>query len=258
LIPQGIGDKLYDVKAAGRVWTLHHGGATRIADALEAISVAQLEDPDQRHIFEDYLAGDLSAAQATWMLGAIGQFPKIGAREITGRPARFVSLLQEWARFMAVAGARGLVVMLDELDVEYAFFPTRWRERRTELLCELRSLGESDAPLVIALGSAPSGASIPAWGDPVQDILNLLDGVITHIRVPQPSREDLRKLFQKLVALYAEAYEDPKLLTADALKPMCDDILESYRRNPGAVPRHMVRRSIEQLDILSNMLAGGA
>lgn len=250
--PQSITDKLYEVKRLDTIWRLREVGADRLADVLEAVSAEKLEDPDYCHLLEDYLAGELSASQAEQALWPARRLPKITARDVANRGARFVSLLEEWSRFMRATGAQGLVVILDEVDVEYAYLPWLWRERRNDLLDHLRTLSSSESRLLVAFGSAPSGAAMPPADDPVKDIQTRLAGILACVKVPSPGGAELRALFQRIVQMYADAYpNDAAIQNPDMLAQILDGILEEYQIQPGAVPRFMVRKSIEFLDVLS-------
>lgn len=250
--PQSVADKLHEAKKAATVWRLREVGADRLAEVLEAVSVEQLEDPDYCHVLEDYLAGELSASQAEQALWPARRLPRIAARDVASRSARFVSLLEEWSRFMKLTGDGGLVVILDEVDVEYAYIPWQWRDRRNELLAQLRTLSSSNSPLLIAFGSAPSGAAMPPADDPVKDIQTRLANIVTSVTVPSPGEAELRELFQRIVRMYADAYpNDAGVQNAARLVRILDGILKEYQKHSGAVPRFMVRKSIEFLDVLS-------
>ena len=118
----------------------------------EALSIPELTD-----VLEDYLSLQLSATDARRQVGRLGfgtYLPTVRAWRVAKRPARFCKLLTEWAEFVTVTGAKGLVVVFDELDVEYGVSvgysaaARAVRERRQALLRSLHATLECDERVV--------------------------------------------------------------------------------------------------------------
>ncbi|MEM2890694.1 MAG: hypothetical protein QW358_05105, partial [Candidatus Hadarchaeum sp.] len=103
--------------------------------------------------------------------------PILKASRVAERFKAFRELLINWANFATVMGATGLLIIFDELDVEYAY--TNWRtqycaqlrERRHLLLSELKHV--NDAPLALAFASVPSLSP---------SIHNVEDDAVEHLR----------------------------------------------------------------------------
>jgi hypothetical protein len=155
-------------------------------------------------------------------------------------------------------GARGLLVVLDELDVDYAFsaYPTRaslgLRARRHALLEQIKGLADHEAPLLIAFGSAPAGPDVETENDAVEDVREAIGAELIHIKVANPSEEHLRKLLVKLTSLYETAYPEKALGVPTAqTSALFAGLHAHYRRSPNPVPRHFVRSALEAFDLLT-------
>ena len=86
------------------------------------------------------------------------------------RPERFCDLLKEWAGFCTLTGAKGLAVVFDEVDVEYA---TRCGGLRSALLETFDSLLRESCPILLAFGSAPASDEVGDANDAVQDLVGV-------------------------------------------------------------------------------------
>ena len=264
-VPGGLAHHLIRALRGGRVPALRARGAHVLAEALEQIPERALDEPEALHVLEDYLGLSLASSAAATQLRWLGfpriRLPALKARSIEDRAGRFSELLHNWAQFVAALGARGLLIIMDELDVEYA--STMWnglaalrlRERRRMFLQELGRLTRYHAPVLLAFGSAPAGPDVAAEHDAVRDVRAATGGVDFEITVPEPREDDLRVLSERVRELYSQAYP----ASATVLKhPQFDQALERllrhYMQRPNPVPRQYVRMVLELLDILSSSL----
>jgi hypothetical protein len=257
-----LGELLRRAVRSGKTPGLRTKGARELAYALEKIPDRAFDDPDAMHHIEDYFSLTLSATQAKSRLKLLGYrasgLPTIRAGRVSERPHAFSILLKGWAQFASVMGAKGLLTVFDELDVEYAAtaYSDRTSEnrrfRRRALLRELTTLKGIDAPLLVAFASAPAGADVDIEDDAVDDILETMGDTVVHISVPSPDETHLQELLKRLVGLYKAAYPGfGDSLGDQEVKKLFDRLLVRYHRMPNSVPRHFVRTSLEAFDLLN-------
>lgn len=179
----------------------------------------------------------------------------IKASRLADRVPRFAVLLGEWTVFNSIMGCNGLLVVMDELDVEYgtSAYGTQsdWKtiSRRRELLMELRKL--TKIPLLIAFAAAPGDPSLELENDPVRDVIDCLGNKVTHIKVPSPGEKDLRSLLDRLVALYGDAYDvETAPFNQSSSNVLFQELYDHHLRNPNGVTRRFVRSAIERMDLL--------
>lgn len=252
--PSGIGRRLADLRKRGDRGV---GGPRRrssIAGALFSLPVAALDDPDVLEALEAYLTTSLPASHANKTLRKLVRQPvylsPMKAQKVADRAPRFCALLEDWAGFCEAAGARGLVVILDEVDVEYGTIRDFVRrDRRRHLLCELNRLLGRRAPLVIAFGSAPAADEIPE-NDAVRDLATRIPR-IQQVAAPQPDSERMRELGRRLCALYARAYPD-RIAGVDQrrVERAIAECAERYENALDPAPRRFVRELLESLDVM--------
>jgi hypothetical protein len=247
-----------EAKSAG----LRARGAHEVADALDRLPPRAFDDPEGLQCIEDYFAFALSATQVATklrLLGYEGCAPAIlRPRWVEERPRAFAALLKCWAHTLAVMGARGLVVVLDELDVEYASTAysdrASWslRARRRDLLDQIGELSKQNAPLLIAYASAPAGPEAAKENDAVEDVRDAIGTGLIHIKAANPSEEDLKQLLVRLSALYETAYPEKSLgLSGQRIASLFAGLNVRYRRAPNPVPRQFVRTALEAFDLLT-------
>ncbi len=234
-------------------------GARMLADALEQVPKQALQDSEVLHVLEDYFGLSLAASPANEKLRKLGwriRLPALKARYVGDRAERFCELIRNWAQFSVTMGARGLVVVLDEIDVEYA--TTAWwdrgsrtkRERRRSFVKELGKLRECKVPLLVAFASAPASADVEVENDAVRDIESAIGGLDYHIKVPKPSEEDLRELGNNVMDLYEQAYHGSfGGLDDRQRRALLDKLVNDYKKSISPVPRLFVRTMLESLDI---------
>lgn len=256
-VPMGVGNTLAEVKRRGML-ELRSLGGPRIVQVMEQIPREALDDPEVIVVLEDYLGLSLAAGAAKERLRRLGWpnvlLPPLKARSIEERGDRMAELLGDWAAFCVASGAKGLLVVFDEMDVDYARAPW-WnydrRSRQDSALAALGKLHRRDIPLVIAFGSAPAGAGEDENVDAVRDVINKLGAVDVHEKAVQLSEPQLRELGERVFRLYAEAYPgvDSKLSSAQ-VAAIIASLLSAYERELSPVPRRFVRSWLHCLDLI--------
>ncbi|MGC9030458.1 MAG: BREX system ATP-binding domain-containing protein [Desulfomonilaceae bacterium] len=241
-----------------RIEMLEQRGAEYLANTLIPFPLDAFDDPEVLDILTDFLSLRLSATEANTKLQKLNysvRLKSIKARAISDRVPRFVQLLDEWGVFASVMGCSGLLVVLDELDVEYAAsaYDTKADsdtiERRRKLLTELLKLTET--PVMIAFAAAPGDPTLDEAHDPVKDIIGRLEGKVEHIKAPTPNQDDLRLLLDRLLDLYADAYSIEKVhLKQGASEALFQQLFHNHSANPSAVTRRFVRSAIERMDLM--------
>lgn len=259
--PSGVGRRLAELRKRGSRWDHGRRRWSRIAEAVFQLPVAALDDPDVLEALEDYLTTSLPASHANVRLRRLVQqpvqFPSMKAQRITDRAERFCELLWDWAEFCGAAGARGLVVVLDEVDVEYA--STLWkverRMRRQLLLQALNDLLGQPVPLVLAFGSAPA-TDEEAANDAAWDLTERMSR-LQQVDAPRPDSVQMRELGRRLCGLYTRAYPDwASSVDEGSIERAIDEHAERYAERYGEpddpAPRRFVRELLEWLDVASD------
>lgn len=256
--PEGSASDGLPQRLAGLVL---HGAADklRVADAeflygsLVNLTPEHVQDPDVWEFIEDYLSLEISANQVTQRLGVRVQ--PLRARYLEDRPARCADLLREWAQACTVTGARnGLVVLLDEADVDYAQSgrTETEREQRTALLQALRQHADagphagSYGRLVIAMAITP-GASEP---DPIEELKHELGPHLRLVRLNELNGSEMAELGRRIDRLYRSAYglADAETGRTDETLMECLRLME--RKAEGRNPRKFIRLLLEKLDVV--------
>ncbi len=163
-----------------------------------------------------------------------------------------------WANFAKVMGAAGLLIIFDELDVEYAY--THWktqycaqlRVRRHHLLSELRKL--QGMPLAVAFASVPgfSMSSHNIEDDAIEHLRHVFGTRLAQVTVPIPSQGQMQQLFERILDCYNRAYESsPVVLSESDRLRLFKRLWTPYSRDPNPVPRRFVRLSLEVFDLIS-------
>ena len=257
----GLASHLAVARRNGDLERLGHLGATTLASVFDQLPSTAFDEFDTMQVIEDYLALAMPASTAGFRLESLGhrgiRLPALRARSVAERAARFTDLLFNWTQLCAVTGVRGLVVILVELDVEYATTArrgqqqARLRERRRELLEALSRLRSQRLPLVLAFASAPAGPDVDPEHDASTNIPETVGALDQHIIAPSPSDEGLRELLTKVLTLYGQAYPDALTgRTWTSARELADRLIETYRRQPNPVPRYFLRSALESLDLL--------
>ena len=254
--PCGITQQLADLRRSGNLPYIRHRMG-RIAEALLQTPRDLFEEPEGMEVLEEYFTMRLSATQA---IKEIRQhiyrrvhLPSMRAQSVKDRADRFCSLLRGWAEFCASTGAKGLTVIFDEVDVEYAstLGYEEQRRRRSLLLDAVSKLlnQESKAPLLLAFGSAPASVDVKEENDAVIDLQRRIKGM-DEIEAPRPDLEQTRELGRRLQTLYTRAYPD-RIYRVDQrkLERLIDEFALTHQDNLNPVPRGFVRGTLERLDV---------
>jgi hypothetical protein len=259
---QSLGDLLRNVVKAGKIPILKTKGASDIGNLLEKLPLEVFDDPEALGHIQDYFSLSLSATQAKQRLKQLGynasMLPTIRVIKLQDRTNAFCALIRNWANLVSAVGSHGILLVFDELDVEYAStaYPDQLsagrRDRRKQLLIKMKEITKQKTPLIIAFASAPAGGDMDPENDAVEDILRVFGGAITHVKVPVPNQDELIELFRRLNGIYSQAYPCSRnLLTYDHLNSIMDGLLYRYRREATPIPRQFVRSVLEALDLFA-------
>ena len=256
--PSGVGRWLAELRRRGSRWDGGRRRWSRIAEAVFQVPVEAFDDPDVLEVLEDYLTTSLPVSHASPRLRRLVrqpiQLPSMKAQRIIDRAERLCELLRDWAEFCEAVGARGLVVVFDEVDVEYA--ATLWnverRRRRQLLLHALNNLLGQSVPLVIAFGSAPA-TDEEAGNDAARDLRARMSR-IQQIDAPRPDSTQVRELGRRLCRLHGRAYPAGVSTVDDgSMERAIDEHVERYADGYGEpddpAPRRFVRELLEWLDV---------
>ncbi|MBK7616709.1 MAG: DUF2791 family P-loop domain-containing protein [Burkholderiales bacterium] len=255
--PMGLGTMLASVKRTGMV-ELRSWAGPRMVQLMEQVSQEALDDPEAVAVLEDYLGLSLPASQAKERLRRLGwrdvALPALKARSIDERGARLRELLCDWAAFCLAGKARGLLVILDEVDVDYAraaWWDVARRERHDMTLRALGELRKHDVPLVVAFGSAPAGPGEDESIDAVRDVIAKLGHIDVHERANALDDDHLHELAERVFTLYSDAYPGVvQRISRKQLKATADMLLKEHRRQLSPVPRRFVRSLLHCLDLI--------
>ena len=251
--PCGVARRLADLRRRRTNGDLWQSVGWRIAEAIDRIPHGALDDPEAMEVLEDYFMLALAPTRARERLRQLHYrigLPPLKARRLEERPERFCELLKGWAGFCALTGAKGLVVVFDEVDVEYAMCFGRLRSSLLEAFDDL--LRES-CPILLAFGSAPASDDVGDVNDAVQDLAGSITGM-RRIEAPRPSVEQTKKLGVRLQDLYARAY--PRRMSGidpHRIRGRIERFAEHHHDETlDPTPRGFVRGTLELLDITSD------
>ena len=266
-MPCGIGSRLRQLRRSRVSWNARSQGATRLAYAIDVVPERAFDEPEILGILEDYFMLSLPATQARTALARRGYrgvpLPPMATRNVISRPVRFREHLEGWTEFVTQTGASGLVLILDEVDVEYAStagrgatqMAERWRRQR--LLSALSVALGRKLPLVVAFGSAPADGEVEEQDDAVRDLARAMgESPLTIIQAPEPDLPHMRQLAQRVIDLYGRGHAE-RLINVDRslMSTLRDRLVERYMENAiNPVPRALVRRTLECLDVLPDVL----
>ena len=253
--PCGIGGRLVRLRQQG-----NYGGTEwRIAETVLQMSRQALDEPEVVEVLEEYFTLKLAATQAVHKLGRLGwrglSLPPMKARSVADRAERFCELLRGWAEFCASTGAKGLAVVFDEVDVEYATPRNHeWRRRRSQFLEALDGLLGQECPLLLAFGSAPPSGDVEEENDAVRDLMRHIDGMDPPITAPRPTLDQTLELASRLQMLYAGAYPDrmPRV-NQYKVRQLIEEFAERHQDSLDPTPRSFVRGTLERLDVASSL-----
>ena len=253
--PCGIGGRLVRLRQQGS----YSGTDWRIAETVLQMPRQALDEPEVVELLEEYFTLKLAATQAVHKLGRLGwrgiSLPPMKARSVADRPERFCELLRGWAEVCASTGAKGLAVVFDEVDVEYATPWNRvWRRRRSQLLETLDGLLGHECPLLLAFGSAPPSGDVEEENDAVKDLMRRIDEMDPPITAPQPTLDQTVELGSRLQTLYAGAYPDRmSRVNQNKVRQVIENFAERHQEGLDPTPRSFVRGTLERLDVVPHL-----
>ena len=263
-VPSGVGGRLGQLRRSRIHWKPRFSGGRTIAEIVNLLPERAFDEPEVVDILEGYLTLSLPATQARAALARHGYrgvpLPPMAARNVAERSGRFREHLEGWTEVVAHTGAKGFVLIVDEVDVDYAA-TTGWaagstqeRIRRRSLLSSLGECLKTRLPLIIAFGSAPAGGEVAEEHDAVRDLVRMLgESVLTVIEAPRPDLAQMRQLLHHVADLYELGYADRMASISrrqiDGLK-----LAESHMAGEiSPVPRKLVRKTLEFLDVLPEL-----
>ena len=264
LVPGSVIERLREFRRrrSGSRAEIQRGASWRTRTAVFKTPMRAFDEPEVADILDEYLTMSIPATQARERLRKLGhsvQLPSMNARRVDERVERFCELLGGWAEICTLTGAKGLVVVFDEVDVEYGSTLGRSRvnvERRRLRSALLEALWrllnpKRHMPLLIAFGSAPATDDVGEANDAVLDIRRSIRG-ITSIEAPTPNLAQTRELGRRLLDLYLRAYPvQDGTIGRHELEQRIDDFALEHQRSLDRIPRAFVRGTLERLDIVS-------
>jgi hypothetical protein len=256
-LPSGVGAKLATVKRNGMP-ELRGLAGQRMIKLMEEIPEHALDDPEVILVLEDYMGLSLAATKARERIRDLGygdrNLPPLKARSIDERAHRFQELLCDWTGFCVGAKAKGLLIVIDEVDVDYArslYWNAEWRSRHDATLRALGQLKSHRLPIVIAFGSAPAGPNDDESVDSVRDVIKKIGHMDVRVEAATLSDENLIELGEKVFTLYCAAYSGfAKKLDEHARKSVSKMLLKQYKRELSPVPRRFVRSLLHCFDLI--------
>lgn len=246
----GLPQRLAGLIRTGETEKLNMSGCPMLFDVLRRVNASLADDPDAWEVLEDFLSLEVGAADVRRKLGLV--VPALKAR-LADRPYRCAHLIREWAQACSVTGARnGLVIMLDEADVDYAQSgrTSNEREQREGLIRTWREIADIGpkaggyARLVVAMAVTP-GASA---SDPVEELRSELGPHLRTIPLREPSIEELRELGRRSGQLYLNAYELNASGTTATDNAIAASLAALKKLPEERNPRKFIRLLLEKLD----------
>ena len=270
LVPGSVIERLRELRRSGNRVEIQRGSGWRIRTAVFGTPMRAFDEPEVADVLDEYLTMSIPATQAKErlriLLGHRAQLPPMNAQRVDERVERFCELLGGWAEICTLTGANGLVVVFDEVDVEYASTLGRSRgavERRRLRSALLGALSrplnpKRQTPLLIAFGSAPATDDIGEGNDAVLDIMRSIRG-ITSIEAPTPNLAETRELGRRLLDLYLRAHPDQDgTIDRQELEQCIDNFALEHQQRLDPIPRAFVRGTLERLDVVSCRSDGNA
>lgn len=235
----------------------------RVIKAVFRIRQGAFDEPEVTEVLADYFMLRLPASGANRKLGyryVDTPLDPLTARRTVDRADRFCDLLRGWVQvcLFAEEGAKGLVVIIDELDVDYDRTSRNTnqnielRRRRRMVLKALGRLQRESIPLLLAFGVAPAIVPVEE-NDAVSDLRQLINGII-EIEAPEPDSRQTGQIGGRLLELYERAYTD-RMAEVDRamLKQLMDKFAERHHSDITPIPRTFVRGTLEMLDVASDL-----
>lgn len=253
-------------KAKESVADLRLIGAYDVANTIASISSDAFADIEVAHAIESYLTYELPVSQVRSALRMHGVVcPTLGAllpKYKHEKMAAFGSVVTLWVKILKTWGASGVVLVFDELDVEYAVTAkdTQVNEKRRAdrhtVLEALRGVLSVNVPVVMAFAAAPAPPGIATYADACEDIADVFHGKVWRHQAVSPSKQQLAELFARVVALYRRAYPEDALQFADNEQDvLLERLYALYVREPRPVPRQYIRTVVELCDLIATRQA---
>ena len=281
-VPVGVGRRLENLCKSGGPWPGGRLRRSRIGEAMSLLPSEAWDDSDVVETLEDYLTTTLATTHAKNklrdLLGYRIDLPTMTERLVRNRSAWFREMLLDWVDVCVASGAKGLAIVIDELDVDYALdgLSSEGSRRRRLFLDGLSDILLEPIPLVMAFGSAPdpdsdvrregglplefddqgnlSAYTQKCWSqaaayDAVHDLTRALKE-IQQVVVPKPDRSEMLELARRLVSLYKEAYPHrSSRIDEQTIATVVDD----HERSLDPPIRRFVRGLLERMDVAEDL-----
>lgn len=252
--PCSIGDRLADFQRRLSYHEALQNVGWRIADAIFCqIPSEAFNEPEAVTAIEDYFMLALATSRANEELRRLRykvSLPSLKEHRVYGRPKRFCQLLKGWAGFCTLTGAKGLAVVFDEVDVEYAVSRGGFRPA---LLKTFDDLLQETCPIVLAFGSAPASDDVGDSNDAVEGLARSIKK-LRRVEAPAPNVKQTKELGGRLYNLYFRAYpESLSDIDPDETRRQIDRFADRHHKNSLAPTiREFVRGTLEILDVVSH------
>ena len=253
--PCGVGSRLQNLRRRHMTSIdLSRRIGWRMAHALTGIPQRAFSDPEAMKVIEDYFMLALVPTRANEKLR--GLYHRVKLRPLKAwprqeRPERMRELLKAWAELCALTGAKGLAVVFDEVDVEYArLYGARSRYRRL-LLDEFGNLLQKDRlPILLAFGYAPTSGEWSNASDAAEDIMLSINGMV-RVEAPLQDIGQLQELGLRLHEIYSRAYPQRKSsLERQDIQRQIDRFARRHIDELDSPTRQFVRGTLELLDVM--------
>ena len=254
-VPHGVGARLAALRRQHTFQSVQRSLGESMAQAIFELPPSAFDEPEVREVLEDYFMLKLASSRAREKLKQLGYttwLPSLKAMRLDARPQRFCDLLKEWAECCALTGAKGLVVVFDEVDVEYAMYFNNFR--RYLLLKALGSLRQQRCPILLAFGSAPASDDMGDENDAIEELVESIEQM-KRIEAPRPHIELTRELGVRLQNLYAGAYpgQTSHLRRRRMLRRIERFAEHHHDATLDPMPRGFVRGTLELLDVAADI-----
>lgn len=170
-------------------------------------------------------------------------------RDVAGRPADFAGCLLGYSVLARLAGFQGMVVTIDEFEVEYNLT----NQTKQRLINVIRTLAErlsdrtqvKSVPLSVFIATVGQEGHL---GDLIVEKLVEMTGGERHVLQPWP-RAERRKLAERIFRLYREAYGVTEVFDGGLVDDVEDGLVQAALDGSGLI-RTFIKSYVAQLDTL--------
>ena len=254
LAPCGVGSRMAELRRQTTRTELQRRVGWRMANALFGIPQRAYDDPEAMKVIEDYFMLALVPTRANEKLRRLWHWVRLRPLKAwprAERPGRMRELLKGWAEICALTGAKGLVVIFDEVDVEYARLygaSSRYRQLLLEAFGNL--LKRDRSPILLAFGYAPTSDDWGNGSDAADDMMASISGMV-RVEAPGQDVRQLQELGLRLQELYARAYpQRTSSLEPQEIQQRIEHFALRHFNELDSPTRQFVRGTLELLDVI--------